>query len=218
MGKNLLPWALAGFLAIACLALLDRSCAGPDPAYWVEKAKYDQAVKNAAAKDAQAAAELVAAKAIAAEIIAAKDREIKEIIAASSKPSPAEQAKDRKISELQAKVESLEAQGDLAGALAASKAENSAWAEKFSLAERRHQDSLSALNNAWQVKFDAQVETSNIEIGYWKDKYNREYGLRLTSDSLRTKLEGQVSRGEFWKWVALGEPVVFGLIRIFGGK
>ena len=218
MGKNLLPWALAGFLALGCLALLDRSCAGPDPAYWVERAKYDQAVKNAAAKDAQAAAELVAAKAIAAEIIAAKDREIKEIIAASSKPSTAEQAKDRKISELQAKVESLEAQGDLAGALAASKAENSAWAEKFSLAERRHQDSLSALNNAWQVKFDAQVETSNIEIGYWKDKYDREHGLRLTSDSLRLGLEKKLYGGKFWKWLALGEPVVFGIISVLGGK
>jgi len=210
MGKNLVPWVLAGFLALGCLALLDRSCAGPDPAYWVERAKYDAENKAAAELHAADLAVIAADK----ETIAKKDAEISAIMTNASKPTPAEQAKDRTIAELQAKVERLEASGDLAGALATAKTEISAWAEKFSLAERRHQDSLSALNNAWQVKFDAQVDISV----HWEAAYNREHGLRLTCDSLRLGLEKKLYGGKFWKWLALGEPVVFGIISVLGGK
>lgn len=214
--KKLLP-ALLGAFAIGAAAgafITLKSC-GPDKGYWVERAAYDQAVKDSADRDAQAAAELADVKATAARIIAAKNREIAEILASSSKPSPAEAAKDARIAELEATVAEHEAQGDLAGALAASKAENSAWAEKFGLAERRHQDSLSALNNAWQVKFDAQVESSSIEIAYWKDKADRAEALRLTSDALRIGLEKKLYGNKFWKAVALAEPPIFTLIFIF---
>lgn len=204
--------AAAGFFAIVCF---NRACGtGPDRAYWVERAEYDQAVEAAAKKDAQAAADLAEVKETAARIIAAKDRELAEILESSLKPAPDEAAKDARIAELEAKVAEHEAQGDLAEALAASKAENSAWAEKFSLAERRHQDSLSALNNAWQVKFDAQVESSSAEISDLKDKLDREHGLRLTSDALRIGLEKRLYGGKLWKYVAIGEPIVFGLIAI----
>lgn len=213
--KKLLPYLICLLIGALSGAFITLKSCGPDKAYWVERAAYDQAVKDAAEKDALAAAELADVKATAARIIAAKNREIAEIIASSSKPSPAEAAKDVRIAELEEQVAEHEAQGDLAGALAASKAENSAWAEKFSLAERRHQDSLSALNNAWQVKFDAQVEASNKGIAYWKDKAEKAEALRLTSDALRIGLEKKLYGGKFWKTVALLEPPVFTLIFIF---
>jgi hypothetical protein len=176
--KKILPFLIALAIGILTGFFLAKKTSEPDPAFWVAKAKYDEA---AAAADLQHRADQFVIK-TAKDIIAEQDGKIAALTAA--KPSPAEAAKDKEIAALNAKVTALEAQGDLAGALAAAKAENTTWAEKFSLAERRHQDSLSALNNAWQVKFDAQVDISNT----WEAAYNREHGLRLTAESLSDRL------------------------------
>ena len=48
--KKFLPWILAGALALGVLALIDRSCGGPDANYWVKRADYDKDVAAQAAK------------------------------------------------------------------------------------------------------------------------------------------------------------------------
>ena len=199
--KKALPWIIAGALVLGLLALADRSCGGPDPKYWVKRAVYDRDVKD---RDVKLGAALV----VVAEqklIITEKTTEIAQILADAPKPTPSEQAKDRLIADLEEQIAIFEAQWDLSGALAASKAENKAWAEKFTLAERRHQDSLSALNNAWQVKFDAQVSISET----WRLTYEREHALRLTCDSLRLDLEKHARGGKFWGYVGKGSAAYF---------
>jgi len=163
-----------------------------DPNAYVEKAKYDEAVKAAEIQHKIDLATIAAGNVV----IAAQDKQIKDILATAGQPSPAEQQKDKQISALAAKVATLEAQGDLAGALAAAKLEIKAWAEKFDLAAGRHQDSLSALNKAWQVKFDAQVSISSA----WEAAYNREHGLRLSSEALVKKLMPK----KWKKWATYG--------------
>jgi N-methylhydantoinase B/oxoprolinase/acetone carboxylase alpha subunit len=206
--KKALPWIIAVALVIGCLALLDRSCGGPDAAYWIARADYDQAVADMEDGLQQAFA-IIAEK---DKVIAAKGLEIAAILANAPVPSPEEKAKDTYISDLEEQIAAFESIGDTANALMSAKEEITAWAEKFNLAERRHQDSLSALNNAWRVKFDAQVSISET----WKKAFEDEHALRLTCDSLRLDLEGQAGRGKFWKPVAITEAVVIAALAIFG--
>lgn len=182
--KKLLPYALCLLVGgIAGAIIVQKSCGPgePDPAYWVDRAEYEARIRKADALHQDDQAALSQAKGTIAE----QTIEIQELLADAMTPSPAEVKKDREIAALEEKVAAFEAQGDLASALAASKAENTAWAEKFSLAAGKHLDSLSALNKAWQVKFDAQVEISLT----WQAAYEREHALRLTCDDLRARLE-----------------------------
>ncbi len=171
--KKLLPW----LITIAAFGLAfyfwHRK---PDPDAWVSKADYDQAAQVAEARRTEDQA-LISAR---DEAIAAQTRLISGLLDAAGKPSPAEISQSKKIDELEAKVAAYEAQGDIAGALAAAKAENSAWAEKFDLAVRMHQESLSALNKAWQVKFDAQVDISDA----CRRQYENERTLRSAAEEL----------------------------------
>ena len=181
--KKTLPVILviAAAFALGLVLGLTRGCKGLGQDYWIERAKYDAAVADA---DKQHGADL----ALVADqklLIAAKDKRIAAILAEAGTPSQAEQAKDAQIHDLSARVASYEAQGNLRAALDASKAENMAWAEKYSLAEERHKSDLFNLNEAWQGKFDAQVKISDAG---WA-AYDREHALRLVSDSLRIKAE-----------------------------
>lgn len=126
----------------------------------------------------------------AKQVIADQTKEIDRLLADAGKPRPAELEKDKEIAALAASVAAYEAQGDLAGALAAAKKEISAWAEKFSLAEKRHQDSLSALNKAWQVKFDAQVDISAT----WEKAY---YDQQKELDGLAADLAAATAGSSF---------------------
>lgn len=128
-------------------------------------------------------------------VIAAKSAEIEQltkkisdIIANVGQPSPAEVDKDQKIAELAAKVLALEAQGDLAGALAASKAECVQLSEKFTLAEQRHKLNIWELDQAWQAKYNAQVRISDA----WKKQYENEAALNAVSQKLIGTLESKV--------------------------
>lgn len=205
--KKFLPLVGALLIGVILGALIFRP-SGPDAAYWVKRSVYDQDAALAATQD-RADAALITSK---DQVISAQTAEIASILAAVPKPSPEEKAKDTYIADLEEQIAAFETIGDTANALASAKEEITAWAEKFNLAERRHQDSLSALNNAWQVKFDAQVEISAT----WETAYNREHGLRLTCDALRTDLERQAGRGKFWKPVAITEALVIGALAIFG--
>ena len=199
--KKALPWIIAGALALGLLALIDHSCGGPDAKYWVKRSVYDRDVKD---RDVKLGAALV----VVAEqnlVISAKTAEIATILANAPKPTPSEKVKDAEIADLQAQLEAFKSWGDIAGALATAELEITAWAEKFTLAERRHQDSLSALNNAWQVKFNAQVVISQEG---WA-AYEREHALRLTCDSLRLDLEKHARGGKFWGYVGKGSAAYF---------
>lgn len=178
----LLIGAAAGFF-------FGKKKSAPDPANWVSVAEHNAAI---AAADLQHKADLVTINA-AKEVIGEQNEKIADLLAAAATPSPAEAAKDREIAELSAKVKALEAQGDLAGALAAAKTEISAWAEKFNLADGKHQDSLTALNKAWQVKFDAQVVISDAG---WA-AYDREHALLLGCEDLSADLQKQAPAGAF---------------------
>lgn len=103
---------------------------------------------------------------------------IAELLGNAGKPSPSEVAKDKTIAEQQRKIAAFEEQGDLVGALAASKAESRAWAEKFLLAEERHKTALFDLNTAWAVKYEVQITISES----WKQKYNSELHLRTLAE------------------------------------
>ena len=181
--KKALP-VVIGILAAFALGLflgLTRGCKGLGQDYWIERAVYD---KDVAAADAQHKTDLQVV-ADQKTIIATKDKRIAEILANAGKPTPAEKEKDKTIAGLAAKVAEYEAQGNLRAALDASKAENVAWSEKFTLAEERHKADLFNLNTEWQGKFDAQVKISDAG---WA-AYDREHALRLVSDSLRIKAE-----------------------------
>ncbi|MEN6560877.1 MAG: hypothetical protein ABFD52_08900 [Acidobacteriota bacterium] len=165
-------------LAVGILAgyFLARKTSEPDPAFWVAKAEYD---KLAAATEASHAQDQ-AAMAMQNEVIAAQTAEISGLLAAAGKPSPAELEKDKQIATLEDHLAAYEAQGDLASALTAAKTENSAWAEKFSLAEDRHKAAIAELDSSWQVKFDAQVDISES----WQRQYENERVLRIAAEGL----------------------------------
>jgi hypothetical protein len=205
--KKFLPLVGAFLIGVILGALLFRP-SGPNPAYWIARADYDQAVADME-EGLQHAFAIIAEK---DKVIAAQGLEIAAILAAAPKPSPEEKAKDTYIADLEEQIAAFESIGDTANALMSAKEEITAWAEKFNLAERRHLDSLIALNKAWRVKFDAQVSISET----WKKAFEDEHALRLTCDSLRLDLEHQAGRGKFWKPVAITEAVVIAALAIFG--
>lgn len=180
---QVLRYAIAGIAAFALISIVGRSCSIGD--------KYSRlsgefsAYKQTAAEDQ---ARLLA-------LVEAKELEIREatatitaILDLHSQPSAAEQEKDRQIKQLSAQVRELKAQGDLAGALAASKAECVQLAEKFTLAEQRHSLNIEALNAAWQAKFDAQVTISET----WKQQYENEARRRVLAEKMTGTLERKV--------------------------
>lgn len=150
MKKYLAPVALAAFAFV--LAYYAYQLVGPDSAKYVAKAKYDAAVKAADAKIAALRSDIAGKEAI----IVQKEAERAAALQSAATPSQAERAKSAKIADLERRVAAFESQGDLRAALAASKAECRAWAEKFTLAETRQKDALASLDAAWQDKYDAK--------------------------------------------------------------
>jgi hypothetical protein len=180
MLRRAFPWVIMALVVIGAFVAV-KHLVHPDPAYWVSRADYLAAVKAAAEQHQLDVTAITADEAV----IKAKTEEIARILANAGKPSPAEVAKDKTIAALHAKVAALESQGDLAGALAAAKAESVAWSEKFTLAEARHAADLTALNASWTVKYKAKADESDK----WQTEWLRSEGLRKTCDELRAKLE-----------------------------
>lgn len=197
--KRLWPVVVCMALGLLFLYEADRACQA--------NRSLDEYRARAAAQDALIAEERAKAAA-ALEVIAAKDAEIAAVKAEAAKPRPAEIIKDREIAALEAKLTALEAQGDIAGALAASKAENAAWAEKFTLAEGRYEDALAALDKAWQGKFDAQVVISKAG---WS-AYDEEHVTRLDADKRIADLVRREKRSKFWKYAGPALGFAAGLI------
>lgn len=131
-----------------------------DPQIAASKAAYDKLKSDADTyKKGREQAEAENQK-----IIAAKDSEILTLRANQGKPTQAEKDKDAEIASLQADVAKYKASGDLAKALEASEAQNKAWAEKFSLAEKRNKEAFDALDAAWVTKYAALEDTSKKRL------------------------------------------------------
>lgn len=111
-------------------------------------------------------------------VIGQKTAQIAELLGNAGKPTETEIAQDKIIADQKRKIAEMEEQGDLAGALVASKAESRAWAEKFALAEERHKTAIFDLNVAWTVKYEAQVTISES----WKQDYKSELHLRTLAE------------------------------------
>lgn len=182
------PWlkyVFAGVVLLLLVVFLGRSCAIRGK-YLELKGEY-KTLKAISDEDRKQLNAVIAAKSAEIEQLTKK---ISDIIANAGQPSQAEVEKDQQIAELSAKVHALEAQGDLAGALAASKAECAQWAAKFTLAEERHKADIFNLNTAWQAKFDAQVVISDS----WKSQYESEHRLCVLAEAMIKSLEGRVKR------------------------
>jgi hypothetical protein len=156
--KRALPWialALALMLGIAvCDGLRTRD------SYSVLVGSLQEAVKGRdvviAEKDKQIAA--------ANGTITTQTAKIAELRGNANKPTEAEKAKDAKIQTLNASLSQAKTDAERVPVLEGLVVQ---WQGKFTLSEQRRQDELTALDLAWQVKYDAQIQISEA----WKDKY-----------------------------------------------
>jgi len=215
--KKYLPYALAALAVFALGFILGsgRSCAGLGQKYWVSRAVYD---RDAAAAAEQHTADLEQVQALKA----------------------ADEKKTVALAEAQKRVDTLTGHSTaVEGQIGNLEAENKKLRENAQAAI----DANPALK-ALVANFDLQIAgykdvvftlkqtiaEKDKQIDLWKGKYddmatqcktweaygNREYGLRMTSDSLRIKAEHAASRSGI---VAKIEGVVIlGVGGYFGGK
>ena len=199
--KNALPYITAG-LVILCMFLVMRSCGGPDPAYWVKKADYERALKDAEAHHQLDIDKIKAAQATIAKndaIIISFQATIRELRLTIQAAESSNQILKTESDALRTEVQpALDANPRLARYV-------------FTLTEQiKNLDAITLNLNAiiaekdkqlvaWGGKFNAQVEISAT----WEAAYNREHGLRLSCDALRADLERQVKSAGKWKWIGL---------------
>jgi len=170
-------WAVGVVLGVGTIGmLLNRSCDYSKDRILLEEHVRDLEIQNKGLELVRAHQDV---------IIAAKDVEIERIRADAGKPTEAEVAKDKTIAAQQKRIAALEASGDIAGALKEAKATIASWEVKFTLAETRHADALSALDKAWQGKYDAQVVISES----WKRQWEGEHAVRIETGKVLLKAE-----------------------------
>jgi hypothetical protein len=213
--KKFLPWILVGALALGLLALIDRSCGGPDAKYWVKRAVYD---KDVAARIAKTT-EVLAMIKEAGQVIIDKDNDL---AARESKIDELEAQTADYFTELDALAKETAALKANAAMVIAANPAVRALVDNFELrlaASDRQIFTLTATIEEeraakadWIAKYDAAI----LQRDAWQGEYNDEHALRLTCDSLRLDLEKHAQGGKFWRTVAIIEPIVFGAIAIFG--
>lgn len=208
MKSRFWAWVVIGALALLSLALLDRGCQSDRElrdalAAAAEHAKIDEA-------DAKYRAEFEATQ---QAIITQQDKKITELLVNAGKPSPAEVKKDEEIAALKGKVSALEAQGDLAGALAAAKDTIVQLEVKFNLAEERHGAALFALNAEWQTKFDAQKAIADARAATIAIKDGRIESL----ENALSKWTKSQHTGRVWALIGkYGVPLAFAVGVVVG--
>jgi hypothetical protein len=107
--------------------------------------------------------------------ITAQTAKIAELWGNVGKPTEAEKAKDAKIKALNASLSQAKTDAEKVPVLEGLVVE---WQGKFTLSEQRRKDELAALDGAWQVKYDAQLQISEA----WKDKYEAEHRVLSLSE------------------------------------
>jgi hypothetical protein len=215
--KKAVPVIVALAIGILIGMFLATKIFGPDRAYWIERTKYDADVA-AQERKTNAALAVVAEK---DALIVGKDEDLA--------------ARETRIDELEEKAvgaalerdalakETAVLKADAAAAIAANPVVR-ALVDNYELrlaASDRQIFTLTATleeeraaKGDWIAKYDAAV----VQRDEYKALFENEHQLRLDGDALRLGLEKKLYGGKFWKWVALGEPVAFGLVLIFGGK
>jgi chromosome segregation ATPase len=208
--KKFLPWILIGALALGVLALIDRSCGGPDPAYWVKRADYDKDVAAQAAKTT----EVLAMIKEAGQVIIDKDNDL---AARESKIDELEAQTADYFTELDALAKETAALKANAAMVIAANPAVRALVDNFELrlaASDRQIFTLTATIEEeraakadWIAKYDAAI----LQRDAWQGEYNDEHALRLTCDSLRLDLEKHARGGKLWSYVGKGSVAYFAI-------
>jgi len=214
VSKKILVVAIIAFVlgAAAGAGIVLKSC-GPDEAYWVERAKYDADVKTQEQKVGAALA-IIADK---DKVIAVKD---KDLVARETRIDDLESqagSNSVRIGALTRETAVLKANAQ--AAIDANPAVR-ALVENFELRCAGYEkqiftlvgiiDEERAAKGDWIAKYNAK----DVQYKEAWGAYEREHGLRLTSDALRVGLERKLYGGKFWKIVALVEPPVFAALSL----
>jgi len=172
--------------------------------YSVVLGRYEETVKAAKVLNAT----LEAAIASQDKIIVEQTKKIIAILTNTGQLTETEIAQDKIIAEQKKEIARFKAKGDYKAALEQSQAENRAWAEKFTLAEGRHETELFDLNAAWAAKYDAQVTISES----WKQKYEGESRLRTLAE------KGWKASERRLRWARIGSNIEKLVILGLGAK
>lgn len=195
--KKLLPWILAAGFGILALAALDRSCGGPDPAYWIARSEYDQQT-----------ADMTAGLEHAFGLIAERDKTIKlqdEFVALGQ----------RKIMELEDKqkaqalagrdlaAENVKLKQDAAAAIAANPAVR-ALVDNYDLRCANYEEQIFTLNarDAERLKILEAKDLKILAVEFQRNTYKKalddSLALNKACDGLRLDLERSARRASTW--------------------
>jgi len=192
--KRALPWialALALMLGIAvCDGLRTRD------KYSVLIGQKDEALRARDAVIAEKDRQITAANGT----IAVQTGKINALLSASSLPTEAEKAKDAKIAALGKQLASAKTDAEKVPVLEGLVAE---WQGKFTLSEQRRKDELAALNQEWQIKFDAAIQISDA----WKTKYEAERRVLGLSEKALASANRKVKQLQIFSNVKTGALV-----------
>lgn len=213
MVKKLIPYLLCLLVGGVAGSLITLKSCGPDKAYWVERAKYDADVKI---QEQKVDAALV--------VIADKDKVIAE--------------RDKTLEVRETRIDDLEYQAGSNSVRIRALTKETAVLKANAQAAIDANPAVRALVENFELRcvaYEKQIFTlvgiideERMAKGDWIAKYNakdvqfkeawaayeREHGLRLTSDALRLGLEKKLYGGKFWKIVALVEPPVFVILSL----
>jgi len=195
---------------------LTRSCGGgPDPAYWVSKADYDQSVADMGAglqRVFAIIAERDATIKLQDEFVALGQRKIIEqqgTIAVLHRKDAAQTAelRDLKTAEVQELLDRYPA------------------LRAYDLAKDRlieTKDALIFTLTQQGAAKDEVIEAQGVQIVQLKYNYNdmkksweAEHKMRLAGDALRLDLEHKYKASKFWKGAAVVTNLVWGAVAIF---
>lgn len=215
--KNTAAVLLALVLGFAAGWFLAHKLAGPDPAYWIERGEHEAAIEaqdEALAAGLALVAEMDALIAERDGALAAREARIRELGGEAARNALEREEMAREAAALRADAQAAIDASPAVRALVENFELRLAAAERqiFTLSATIEEERAGTAD--WILKYDAAV-TQRDE---WRRQYEQERALRLSGDSLRLGLEKKLYRGDAWKWIALAEPVVFGLIVLFGGK
>lgn len=213
MIKKLIPYLLCLLVGGVAGSFITLKSCGPDKAYWIERAKYDADVK---AQEQKVDAGLA--------VIADKDKVIAD--------------KDKDLVVRETRIDDLESQAGSNAVRIGALTKETAVLKANAQAVIDANPAVRALVENFELRcvgYEKQIFTlvgiideERMAKGDWIAKYNakdvqykeawgayeREHGLRLTSDALRIGLERKLYGGKFWKIVALAEPAVFAALSL----
>ncbi len=234
--KKLLPYLLIALASAGVTAFVIFHFFGPDPEYWVERAKYD-ALADARVKEHADAIIALAAK---DQVIKNQDKGIAEGAAKIAGLEAEKAARGQTIAERDKQIEALTK--DAAVVIEANpavkrlfeaQAAQIAELKQFNLALQSQVDELGIPiktkgvdaetgepifvyppgSITWRLNEKAQAYRAQRDT--WKMEWEKEVALHQSETALRLGLEKRLYGGKFWKTVALLEPPIFAGLKVF---